>query len=245
MDEDTSQAAWAEQDLQLRHWVACHPHIHYMMTRAEPMAIHKGEGGSFTRENPEPGAHGGVLARVVEMGSQASTFNGETKYKPCLLFTFELDSQRESDGLPHVVSRRFNRSTHEKGNLRQFMESWRGKPFKSEEEMVEALTPYSRLVGQPAMLNVVESESGYANIAGVSKLPKGMPAIEPTVVPSGAFDLEDPDWQFFDQLSDGLRDKILNTDEGKAARAKRHSGPSQTPRPGPATEGDPDDEIPF
>lgn len=172
-------------------------------------------GGSKAWENPEPGAVSGVLIKVIDQGTQKTTFNGEEKFAHKVMFTFELESKM-SDGKPHIISTTFTASMHEKAALRKFLEGWRGKQYTQQE--AESIEP-KKLLGQAAMLTLVE-KGEYVNISSASKLPKGLMPIKPendfvyfSLYP-GEFDQ-----QVFDSLSDKLKEKIMSTPEYKLATA--------------------------
>lgn len=207
------------------------------------------------------GATAARCAAVIDLGTQESTFQGETKRQQKILLTFELAELR-SDGTPHRVSRRMTASLHKKAQLRAFLEQWRGRAFTDEE--LRAFN-VGKLLGAPCLLNLVHVERAgktYVNILSISPLPRGMAAPEPVAAPA-LFDLAAPDWQVFAGLSARLQDVIAAAPEYAAANPPKSialppqepeaAAPRTTPAPAPAATPAPasagwgnfDDDIPF
>lgn len=173
-------------------------------------------------EMAPPGVYTARCYRLIDLGTQKSTYQGETKSARKLLLSFELLSdeptERMSDGRAFSVSRRFTVSLGDKAALRAFIESWRGRALTQEE--ITAGFDIGRIVGVYGLLNLVESERDgrtYSNIASISPLPKNMPRPEGEN-PSTLFDMAAPDWAVFDALSDRLKEQISDSPEYKAAR---------------------------
>ncbi|GAB1425952.1 hypothetical protein MASR2M16_31860 [Thauera terpenica] len=211
-------------------------------------------------ELPPAGATAARCCAVIDLGSQESTYQGETKTQPKVLLTFELAELR-TDGTPHRVSRRMTASLHKKAQLRAFLEQWRGRAFTDDEQRAFNV---GKLLNAPCLLNLVHIERAgkqYANILSVSPVPKGMSAPELSEKPV-IFDLAAPDWQAYAGLSSRMQETISASPEYQAAKAPasvRLSAPAPTaPRPAPspapavqtyapAGEGfaDFEDDIPF
>ena len=108
-------------------------------------------------------------------------FEGKPQRK--IYVRFEIPAERveyEKDGKqvegPLTIGSFYTASMNEKATLRKHLEGWRGKSFTDDEA---AAFDVSKLLGQAAMLSVVEKESGgktYSNIAGMSRLPRGFAA---------------------------------------------------------------------
>jgi len=191
-------------------------------------------------ENPPAGVHAARCYRLIDLGSQKSTYQGETKTARKLLLSFELLSddptERMSDGRPFTVSRRFTQSLGDKAALRHFVESWRGRAF-TPEELAQGFD-VNKLLGAHAFLNLVETERegrDYTNIASISPLPKGMTKPE-GVNAVQLFDLSAPDWAVFEGLGDRLKEQISASPEYKAATQTKPPASSDTFN---------DDDIPF
>ncbi|AVR89767.1 phage replication initiation protein, NGO0469 family [Thauera aromatica] len=218
-------------------------------------------------ELPPAGATAARCCAVIDLGSQESTYQGETKTQPKILLTFELAELR-SDGTPHRVSRRMTASLHKKAQLRAFLEQWRGRAFTDEE--LRAFN-VGKLLNAPCMLNLVHIERAgkqYANILSVSPVPKGMSAPE-LADAAVLFDLSAPDWNVFAGLSSRLQETISASPEYQAASAPKSvslpapvasrpapapalsaqppapAAPAQTYAPAGAGFADFEDDIPF
>ena len=163
---------------------------------------------------PEAGTFTARLASLIDLGTQASVWEGEEKRAHKVLLSFEITDaeNRRSDGSPHTVSKRFTASLHPKAGLRKFLESWRGHPFRPEEL---AGFDLKNVLGLHCLVGIVHEAKGektYANISSVMKLPKGMPA-GAAELPPEAFDLASPNWQVFAGLSSRLQGQIAESPE--------------------------------
>ena len=158
---------------------------------------------------------------LIDMGSQTSTYEGETKTAKKVMVSFELTDPeaRRNDGSPFLVSKRFTGSLHPKAGLRKFLESWRGRPFTPEELRGFDL---KNVLGLDCLVGVVhetKADRTYANLGSVMRMPKGMAAGAGEITPV-AFDLSAPDWQVFAGLSSRLQDQIAESPEYKAIANK-------------------------
>ena len=99
------------------------------------MSLTVSEGATGTYTPPEAGTFTARCIGLIDLGTQASTFEGETKHAHKLLVQFELTDpdNRRDDGSAHIVSKRFTASLHPKAALRGFLEAWRGRPFTPQE----------------------------------------------------------------------------------------------------------------
>ena len=169
-------------------------------------------------ELPNNGVHPGRCFRFVDLGTQAGDFQGKPTSARKVLLSFELvGDERQSDGKPFTISRRFTASLSEKSALRAFIESWQSRKLGSQ-DMRSGFDPVT-LLGQSALLTIVHHDRDgkqYANIQSISALPKGMPVSVPhyEIV---KFDLDAPDWSTFESLSQGLKDAIMSSPEYKKA----------------------------
>ena len=170
---------------------------------------------SGTFELPPAGAVASRCNRVIDLGSQESTFEGKTSMKPKVLLSWELAELR-TDGSPFTISRRFGLSLHENSALRAFLQAWRGRPFTDEEL---AGFDLRKLINAPCLLNIAHaSRNGkdYANILSISPLPKGMTAPE-LAAPAVLFDIDEPDApDTLEGLSEGLQATITASPEWKS-----------------------------
>jgi hypothetical protein len=141
-----------------------------------PKAAAGSSTGSF-RPCPD-GAIQGVLVDVIDLGQVTTTYAGESKTSHKINLVWQMD-ERKDDGTRFLVFQRQTLSLHPKANLRKVVETLRGKKFTDEE--AEAGFELDDLKGVNALLTIVHNQVGdriYANVSGVSPLPKGMPKIE-------------------------------------------------------------------
>lgn len=168
-------------------------------------------------ENPDPGSYSAVCIRMIDLGTQETTWQGEKKTAHKCKIVFEL-SEKMSDGRPFIAMRDFTISLHEKSALRAFLTGWRGRDFTQEELMgFES----RKLVGVPCLLSLVQNGE-YINIASASKLPKGMEPVKP-VNPLIYFALDEFDQNAFESLSEKIQEKISMSPEYKSLK-NRGSG---------------------
>ena len=119
------------------------------------------------------------------------------------------------------------------------LESWRGRPFTTEELGGFSL---ENVLGAPCMLSVIHKPSKdgtkvYANVGSVMALPKGMEAPE-LVNPAVKFDIGEFDQKVFDELSSYVQKKILMSKELEENGIPQH----RTPDAEPEIESE---EVPF
>lgn len=170
-------------------------------------------------ESAPSGVYPARLFRIVDQGTQPSDYQGQVKHSRKLLFSFELlGDERMTDGKPFAISRRFTASLAEKSALLAFVNQWRGKAL-TEAELKDGFD-LKRLLGQFCLLNLTETERNgntYTNIASISPLPKGMPKPE-AVNDAKMFDLNEPDWAVFEQLSERMQEQIAASPEYQAIK---------------------------
>ena len=200
----------------------------------------------------EPVEAGNYVARCVKMihmGTITEDYQGTPKTANKVQLTWELPTEvkvfKEADGeQPYVLSKEFTLSMHEKASLRKWLEAWRGKGFTNAESEAFDIT---NLVGKPCMLNVIHTTKGdrtYANISGVSSMPKGL-TCPPQVNDSIIFSVNEFDQILFDSFPDFIKEKIRSSAEYKAMQQPNHV--NTTPEPA-FTQDDnetPDDGLPF
>ena len=208
------------------------------------MKMKPAQEGDF--QNPENGPHAAVCTRVIDLGTQQS---GQYDPKRRMMVTWELED-RMDDGRPFIVNKWYTPSLHKRANLRRDIEAWRGAPLADDAEF-----DVSKLAGQPVLLSTVVNDRGYANVDSLMRLPKGMQA----PVPVGeiiVFDLDSPNWDMFELLSERLQETIRSSPEYQEALGTKggFQGPKAGPDPAvnapqndrqPAMADDFDDDIPF
>jgi hypothetical protein len=178
------------------------------------------EGSSFIPV--PPGMHLARCYRIIDLGTQESTYMGNVKHVPRVLFQFEVHSEDAdgkalvtSNGEPMTVSKTFTLSLAEKATMRRDLQTWRGKEFTKEELRGFEL---KNVLGQWAMITVAENESNgktYTNIANINPVPA---TIKKNGLPDGKndlklFSIEDADLSLFETFSDYLKDRIRKSPE--------------------------------
>ena len=127
-------------------------------------------------ELPPAGTHKAICYRVIDLGTQETTYQGTPKKQHKILVSWELPDEKMSDDRPFTISTRYTWSMSEKGNLRADLESWRGVPF-TEKDFGPGGFDIKSIIGKGCLLTIVqETKNGktYANIKSISKLMKGM-----------------------------------------------------------------------
>jgi len=200
---------------------------------------------------PPAGNHLARCYRVIDLGTQKSSWQGVEKTKRKVMIVWELhgeDSEGKplttADGRPLAVSRRFTPSLSPKAALREVLVSWRGRDFTLDELQGFHL---KNILDKWCMLNVthnVNESNGkiYANVKTVSSVPA---MIRKAGMPDGVnelvwFDIDEPDMQVFDSFSDHLKATIQNSPEWRMRQEGAYSEPV---RPQDTLEDD--DDIPF
>jgi hypothetical protein len=204
------------------------------------------EGGDFTP--PPAGVFPAICYRFIDLGTQQSSYQGQTKHQHKVMLSWEITDPEEhmEDGKPWTISQRFTWSMSEKATLRKTLESWRGKPFE-ESDFGEDGFDTKNLIGAPCLLSIMRVEKEgktYANISGVTKLPKQMPAGQLTNE-KVYFSLEDFDAGVLGKLSDGLQTIIKASPEYQAIGKPSDNG-YHAPGADPGWQPEPGyEDIPF
>lgn len=209
--------------------------------------IAKDSGGGGNFKPVPPGAYVARCYQVIDLGTQTSDGQFGQKSAHKLRLSWELFGE-DNDGqpltvtidgkaMPMTVSKNYTVSLHEKASLRKDLVAWRGRDFTPEEARAFDV---SKLLGAYALINVTNSVGNngktYANVAGLSPLPKPLAATKPAGVHALVqFDLDNPDMTVFDGLPPWLQDQIKTAPEFNASK------------PGALTPAlaEMDDDIPF
>lgn len=194
-------------------------------------------------QNVPQGNHVAVCYRVIDLGTQRGEYMGKENHRHKILISWEIPDEKMDDGRPFTIGQKFTWSTSEMANLRQVLESWRGKAFE-EKDFGPGGFDIMNVIGVGCMLNVVHATKGgktYANIASVAKLPKGMTAPAPSN-PRNYVWLSKEEFieKNFESLSDGLKQMIQASPEYKAM-----SEPEQIQGSTENFRRELEDEIPF
>ena len=183
--------------------------------------------GSTNRQIAPEGNHVARCYSMIDLGTQTTEFNGETKNQRKVRITWELPNEttvfKEENGeQPFVVSKDFTLSMHEKSTLRQYLESWRGKAFSEQEA---SSFDVSKLIGVPCMINLAHktAKSGKTcvDVLSITPLPKGF-TCPPQVNPNLEFSLQTPDMGVYESLPEWLKAKIAESPEFDQIRMEYH-----------------------
>lgn len=139
------------------------------------MAIIAKDSGDF--ENHPQGQYRAVCMDVVDLGMVENKQFGKMQHKVAIVFHSEA---KMKDGRPFEVWERFTLTLNERGRLRSFLQSWRGRAF-TEAEL--AGFDLEKLIGVNAYLQVIHNQSNgktYANVSTIMLLPRGTAKLEPT-----------------------------------------------------------------
>jgi hypothetical protein len=162
------------------------------------------------------GTYVAVCLRVIDLGTQVTTFQGADKLQRKVLVTWEIPEVRvEFDGQegPALIMKRYTASLSDRANLRKDLEAWRGRRFTDEELKGFDL---SALLGKACQVQVIHSTDGqYANINSIMALPKGMAAPKTEGV-QVHFDLDNYKDGDFQMVSEKLQAQIQQSPEWKA-----------------------------
>lgn len=184
------------------------------------MPIIATSGGTETTYEPVPaGSHIARCFQIIHIGTIPVSYQGETLIQNKVRIGFEIPDELRTfkEGEPQrpmMIAKDYTLSTHEHANLRKDLDSWRGKAMTDEEA---AAFDIEKLLGVPAMITVVHKPSKdgkktYANIAGISPLPKSIKCPDPINEPR-ILSFDDFDYEYFETLPDYLKEKIRSSEE--------------------------------
>jgi hypothetical protein len=145
------------------------------------MSIYVSEGGSSTFTPHPEGQYAARCIDVVDVGWTKTEWG--PKYKVRLVFFCGEWTEKEIEGekkkLPLLVFASFTATLNERGKLRPFLESWRGRVFTGTEL---GKFDVETVLGAPAFLQIVQRQNGtgrvFANVQTIVKLPPNMTAPE-------------------------------------------------------------------
>jgi len=192
------------------------------------------------------GNHLAICYQMIEIGTETVDFNGDVKKVHRVRIVWELSNEKKvfdpaKGEQPYSIGKDYTLSMHEKATLRHDLQSWRGKAFTDDEAGSFDIT---KLIGKPCMLNVIHrtSKNGgtYANIAGVTAVPKGM-NVPSQVNPSFVFSFDDWNDSKFATFPEWLRKRIEATPQFK----QRLEGPPIGDEPIFDTKEDDGSDLPF
>jgi hypothetical protein len=171
-------------------------------------------------EQLEAGNYMARLYQIIYIGTVLVEWKGVDKMQSKIRLSFEFPTEKrvfneENGEQPYVLSREFTFSMNKKGNFRPMIESWLGKKL-SDEEAIDF--DIDTMIGKEAMVNVVHNQANngntYANISTVSPLMKGSKCPQP-INKQVIFGINNWNQEFFDDLPDFIKEKIMTSDEYK------------------------------
>ena len=191
--------------------------------------------GSESTFKPVPeGTHLARCYRIVDLGTQESTYLGQVKTQRKVMIQFEVHGDDENGfalitraGEPMSISKNYTLSIGENARLRQDLTSWRGKAFTPEELKGFEL---KNLLGVWGMISVIKTigENGkeYTNINTITPVPA---VVKKNGLPSyfneaKIFSIDNPDMELFATFSDYLRAKIEGSPEWRGRSAVAYTG---------------------
>jgi len=189
------------------------------------MALIAKETASSTFTPIPAGVHLACCYRIVDLGTQKTSFQGKDNFLHKILIQFEIHGDDEAgmplltaQGEPMSISKRYTLSLGEKSSLRKDLQSWRGKQFTADELRGFEL---QNLLGAWCMLNVTEDSGSdgksYTNINAITPVPAAMRKTLPEMHNEAwIFSLEDYNQKLFDQLSAKLKETIQASPEYQA-----------------------------
>jgi len=206
------------------------------------MIIAKSENNSEFKPVPA-GMHLARCYRIIDLGTQKSTWQGAESYKRKIMMQFEIHGEDEAGkpivtgkGEPMSISKNYTLSLHENARLSIDLESWRGAAFTADERRGFDL---ERILGAWAMVSIATAQGSdgkdYTNIVNINSVPA---AIKKAGLPDGfndakMFSIDKPDMALFESFGDKLKDKIKSSPEWQSKNGKSDSEDYQN------------DDIPF
>jgi hypothetical protein len=169
-----------------------------------------------TNFEPAPaGTHLAILVKLIDLGWQDNTFQGETREQHQAMLTWELPLKLDVKGRPFLVSKTLNLSLNEKATFRAWAENMIGRVFTKADIVGLNRFNAKTMLGKTCMIKIdhVEKEGKiYARIANLVQVPDGIP--EPAQINDLVYFSLDPsefDEEVFDGLSKWCREKIENS----------------------------------
>lgn len=185
--------------------------------------IAKSTGEATQRELIPAGTYVARCYSVVHLGHVTQKYMGEEKVVDLVRFTWELPTEMRcfnaDKGMqPCAISKEMTLSLNEKSNLRQMLNSWRGKALTEDEAKAFDL---AKLIGAPCMVNLIHQpsksnpEKVYERIAAIMPMMKGM-ICPPQHNPSMEFSVLEFDRPKFESLPSFLQEMITGSTEYQA-----------------------------
>jgi len=219
---------------------------HHFLTRPKKettVSMTAKETGNREFEIAPEGTYTARCYKMIDLGTQPVEWQGKTKHQQKLLVAWELlTGDKMADGRPFMVQKRYTNSLSEKSALRPDLEVWRGRAFTPDELAGFNL---KAILGAYCLIQIIHNTKGdstYANIGSLMKLPKEMPKPAP-VNDDQFFDLDAPDMQVLESLSEKMQEIIKGSPEWQeridpAEKITKHAT-------GAGSFDDMTDDIPF
>lgn len=188
-------------------------------------------GGDF--ELCPAGNHLAICYRVIDLGTQEVTYDGQTKHQRKVYLGWEVPDETMEDGRPFTIGKRYTWSSHEKSTLRKHLEAWRSKPF-TDSDLGEGGFHIKKVLGVPCMLQIVHTTRDgktYANVDSVTSVNKRL-AVECELTNEPIFfslEEDELDLTVLDSLSEGMLGVIAQSPEYAAAMSSRGGGSVTVP----------------
>jgi hypothetical protein len=197
-------------------------------------SIGNGDGGF---ESPPAGTYGARFIRIIDLGTQDDTYEGQPIEVRKVIIMWELNKMM-ADNRPFVASKEFRFSMHKNANLRKTIHSLIGKEMT--DIQAEAFD-FNVLLGKVCMVTMGESATGKIKVTNVFKKIEGQPMLAPVNEQLAVFlDPAEFKQESFDKLSDFWKAKIQNSPEYESLQA-----PTQSAAASGASKPASDDDIPF
>lgn len=218
--------------------------------------IAKDSGGGDYKKVPA-GVHIGRCYKLIDLGTQSETYEGESKLLPKVCVYWELTGEDEdgqplvdSEGQPMVIWQEYTMSLGKKAKLRAALESWRGRAFTDDELKGFDV---SKLIGAYCMVNVTHKTSTtsgkvYAQVSSLTPLPAALKAAKPAPYHANmVWSVESPDMEAFETFHEKLRERIMASLEmqPKKPAPKTHGEMKAERRQSVGSFDDMDSDIPF
>lgn len=185
-----------------------------------------------------PGMHLARCYRIVDLGTQKSEYQGQTKHLHKVMLQFEVHGEDDTGktlltnkGEPMTISKNYTLSLGEKASLRKDLQTWRGRDFTADELRGFEL---KNILGAWAMLSVAKSVGGngkeYTNIMSINPV---MASVKKAGLPEGVntlglFYISSPDMDMLDTFSKGLKEKIQSSPEWQSRSSNGSSKPNNS-----------------
>jgi hypothetical protein len=175
------------------------------------------------------GMHLARCFRIIDMGTQETSFEGKVDYKRKLKFVWEVHGEDEhgtplktDKDEPFVITKDYTNTWGDKGTLRKDLQSWRGREFTPDEQRRFDI---KNVLDKWCMLNVTHKarkSAGkvYANVTALTPVPSQIKTIGLPVAFNKAeiFELSEPNMAMFDTFSEWLKNQIMLSPEWKATQ---------------------------